>query len=234
MPWRQMWLLALALMSAPVSCAAGGTSWGVELGSHYSTFAEVSSTHGARVDSRLLPAAGVFLDHHLTRDLSLVPALRYTQQGEKTSWINSAASLGGVEEVLEHTVSGGTEIRYRVVRAAFISICPELSYLIAGSWTREVRSLSTTTQQHDEDSYAGRSDRWNAVVRAGTGVGWDMCGGKASITLRYVRGVNTMTRIVETPVSQAERNISWTAAPIPLFTSEWRTQGVELLAGFAW
>jgi hypothetical protein len=231
---QHMWLLALTLMSSPVSCAAGGISWGVELGSHYSTFDEVSPANGAHIDSRLLPAAGVFLDHPLYRNFSLLPTLRYTQQGEKTSWINSSAALAGEEAVLEHTVSTGIEIRYKAARAAFLSLSPELSYLVAGKWTRDVRSLSTPTQAHDEDSYAGRSDRWNAVVRAGTGASWDMAGGEASVTLRYVRGVNTMTRVLEIPVAPSQRNIAWTAVPVPPFTSEWRTQGVELLAGFAW
>ena len=99
----------------------------MELGSHYSTFDEVSPANGAHIDSRLLPAVGVFLDHPLYRNFSLVPTLRYTQQGEKTSWINSSASLAGEEAVLEHTVSTGIEIRYKAAHAAFLSLSPELS-----------------------------------------------------------------------------------------------------------
>lgn len=223
-------LIAILALILPATSFAGPLRWGFEAGGNYSTL-DLRSTPmpNHETDGRVLPALSVFAERRVSARWSVTPGLRYAQQGGKSSWQDELA--GGTEESLEHTMSGGIGVRCRVAGPAFISVNPEVTYLVSGKLSRREWNFDDTWTH--EDSYDSDTDRWNGTLRAGIGSTWAVAGGTGSVNLRYVRGVSDMTRVVPNAAPWA-RNIPWTADATVRLASEWRAQGVELVAGFQW
>lgn len=209
---------------------AAAFRWGVEVGGSYSALDRRDvSLPNQEIDARLMPAVALVAEHRVTSRWSLLPTVRYAQDGETSSW-HYQNLIGGREESREHTLGAGVGLRCRMAGPTFLMLSPELTYLLAGNLSQAVWGSSRVA----ETAYASASDRWNGTVRAGIGAGWSLAGGTGSVSLRYVRGINDMTRIVPAALAANQRNIAWYSAPIPLAVSEWRMEGLELVAGFQW
>jgi hypothetical protein len=187
---------------------------------------------GEDITPRVLPTLALILDQSVGAKLSVGPVLRYAQQGEKTSW-HYLQDFGGTEQSLEHVVSGGLALRYRMPHSIFLSVDPEISYLAAGvvegtSWFSNQPSV--VYRSHLDN----RSDRWNAVAGVGLGTYRHLAGGAATIQLSYVSEINTMTRTFDPGVSQSQRNIAWTSSTSGMYSSEYRSHAIEVVLGYAW
>jgi hypothetical protein len=186
---------------------------------------------GEDITPRVLPTVALILDQSVGTRLSVGPVLRYAEQGEKTSW-HSRQDFGGNEESLEHTVSGGLALRYKMPHSFFLTVNPEVSYLASGevqgtSWFSNQPSVAYRSRLDD------RSDRWNAVAGVGLGTYRPMGGGAATINLSYVREINTMTRTFAPGVAPSQQNIGWTNSPV-MYSSEYRSHAIELVLGYSW
>lgn len=223
--------LAVLVLSLSATATAGPFHWGFEAGGNYSALALRSlPPPNHETDAQVLPAVSVFVERPITSRWSVAPGLRYAQQGGRSSWHYDL--VGGTEESREHTVSGGIGIRCKVAGPAFLTVNPELTYLVAGTVSRSQWNNYLNETWVHEDDYDSASDRWNGTIRAGIGSTWAVSGGTGTLALRYVRVMNDMTRVVENAAPWS-RNIAWTASTVKE-TSEWRAQGVELVAGFQW
>jgi hypothetical protein len=233
------WLIfILPLLTLPESALATGFQWGIEAGGNYSMLDRRSATMpNEQFDPRLLPSLSLFASRRLSPDWSLHPSLRYVQQGMKSAW-EYQGFTGGDDETRDHTLSGGMALERRLASSFFVSISPELTYLLAGSLSRSIwladQFTKTRSYTVSDRAYANTSDRWNATIRAGIGTRWEMAGGSGMVSLRYVREINDMTRIAYPAVFPDQRNIAWTASGTPPDVSEWRVEGVELVGGFEW
>lgn len=218
-------LLSLAL---PQTGLAAPFRWGIEAGLNRS---DLRTTSTLQVKPRTLPAFGLIAERPVSDRWRLCASVRYTQQGERSTWTRPDGTFGS-EESREHTLSCGGGAEIGLARPLFVSVSPELTYLLAGSLSGTARLTSFPITYHDE--YASRSDRWNATIRVGVGSRWAVGGGAGLLQLRYARGINDMTRITPSVLDQTQRNVAWYASSPPLTATEWRHQGVELIAGFVW
>ena len=215
-----LFLLILGVLSMSPGAAYSELHWGIEAGANRSSMEHRTMERpGEEQKRRILPAAGVFLECPMGENWSLSPAVRYVQQGTKTTWQDQTSS--GREDVIQHTLGGGVGVHLKLPFSLFLSVDPEATYLLAG--TLKGSRDSTGTSVTFEDDVAVDSDRWNVTIRAGAGKAWRMGGGIATLSVRYAGGINEMTRIVPSH-----------AAGDPLYVSEWKTQGLELMAGFLW
>ena len=110
---------------------------------------------------------------------------------------------------------------------------PELSYLLSGRAQGVTWGVSQVPLSYDT-RYENTSDRWNVLADVGVGTGWSVAGRPASIEVRYMSEINTMTRSIRPPVAPAQQNIGWTKVPGPYYTSEYRSHAVELVMGYSW
>ena len=221
----------LSLLLSPRASAS--IKCGIEAGANYSTFDHRSEPRpSVEIESRLLPAVRVFAEHSMSNRWSLIPLFHYVQQGEKSSW-QVLPFTGGSYEMLEHTLGAGMGIRYRVTRAVSLSVSPEASYLLSGKVTGTRWRVNSYPVPY-EDSYADRSDRWNAVIRVGAGGNWGVGGMIGSLNVRYARGLNPQTRSFYEYLFPTERQIAWTGLQVPPYTMEIYTEAMELVAGLLW
>jgi hypothetical protein len=228
---RPLFLLLLAYLSMSPDAAHSETHWGIEAGANRSSLQHRTMKRpGEEQSPRLLPAAGVLLECPMGANWSLSPAIRYVQQGTKTTWHDQTSS--GREDVIQHTLGGGVGVHLMLPFSLFLSVDPEVTYLLGG--TLKGRREDPNGVVIFEDDVAADSDRWNVTIRAGGGKAWRMGGGIAMLSVRYVGGINEMTRIVPSHLTGNQRNIAWTGAGDPPYVSEWKTRGLELMAGFLW
>ena len=225
--------LVAVLLAVPHFAFAAGIHWGLEVGGNYSALDRRSAPlANEERDARMLPSIGITAERALGSRWGLAPAIRYVQEGEKSTW-NYLDLTGGHEESREHVLSAGLGIRCKLAGPAFVSMSPELTYLLAAS-LKQYRWRFGETPLSDEVNYATASDRWNGAVRAGLGSKWAIAGGTGVVSLRYVRGIADMGRTVSPLLFPLERNIAWYTSPQPKDVSKWRTEAVELVAGFEW
>jgi hypothetical protein len=228
-------LIVSAVMALAVSPARSNAArLGLELEGRSSTVEHTQNVRsGEKIDSRFLPGFGLTLQQAMGSRFQAGPSLRYTERGEKTSW-NDPPWFGGSESVLERTLSSGLSVRWDVVRRLFLRANPELSYLVSGR-AEGAMWFAGVTRPYD-NRYEKVSDRWNAIADVGVGTGWSLGGRPGTVEVRYMTEVNTMTRNVNTNLWRPQPNIAWTntPAPIPYYTSEYRSRAVELVMGYSW
>ncbi len=216
-----LFLLLLGVLSMSPSAAYSELHWGIEAGANQSSLQQRTMNRpGEERDPRVLPAFGILLEYPVAENWSLGPAIRYVQQGTKMTWRDQTSS--GREEVIQHTLGGGVGAHLKLPFSLFLSVDPEITYLLGGT-LKGTRSDSTATPVSFEDDVAADSDRWNVTIRAGAGKAWRLGDGVATLSVRYVGGISEMTRIVPSHV-----------AGQPPEVSEWKTKGLELMAGFLW
>lgn len=218
---RLLLLILLASLSISPGAAYSELHWGIEAGANRSSLQRTVDRPGEERDPRILPAVGILLECPVAADMSLGPAIRYVQQGAKLTWQDQTGT-GGREEVLQHTLGGGVGFHLKMPYSLFLAVDPEVTYLLGGT-LKGSRTDSTGASVSFEDDVAVDSDRWNVTIRAGVGKAWRMGGGIATLSVRYAGGINDMTRIVPSHV-----------AGEPPEVSEWKTEGLELMAGFIW
>jgi hypothetical protein len=214
-------LLLLGFFSMSPGAAHSELHWGIEAGANRSSLEHRTMERpGEEQKPRILPAAGILLECPMGESWSLSPAIRYVQQGTKTTWHDQTAN--GREDVIQHTLGGGVGAHFKLPYSLFLSVDPEVTYLLGGT-LKGTRSDSTAGHISFEDDVAVDSDRWNVTIRAGVGKAWRMGETIATLSVRYAGGINEMTRVVPSH-----------ATGDPLYVSEWKTQGLELMLGFLW
>ncbi len=218
---RLLALLFLASLSMPPGAAYSELHWGIEAGVNRSSLQRTIQRPRETGDPRILPAVGILLECPVAADWSLGPAIRYVQQGTVTTWQDQTAA-GGREEVIQHALGGGVGFHLKLPYSLFLAADPEITYLLSGT-LKSSRVDSAGMSASFEDDVVVDSDRWNVTIRAGLGKAWRMGGGIATLSVRYFGGINDMTRIVPSHVVGE-----------PPEVSEWKIEGLELMAGFLW
>ncbi len=194
---------------------------GVEVGLNYSTLVYERELppweNGGR---RLSLTAGTFLDVPMGGWASLVPGLRYVQQGNRIEYDTGPGAVRQVGEfrVAQNYLSLPILVKLHVVRSRrfFVTLGPEVAYLVSAHLIVEEEVIAGTSVPRTEyDDILARMERMNLSLGGGVGLEFPMENHVGMVQLRYSEGL----------VGTA-REIHW--------YSDWRTRGLEGLVGLRW
>jgi hypothetical protein len=174
--------------------------------------------------SRSTFSLGAFLDIPVNEQVSFVPAMRYVRYGNSVDLDTGEhlfVRVTGDFEITQNYLSVPALFKFRPVNSApvFVIFGPEIGVLIDASQKGTQRDTYTAKDSvvvsTFDDEICGNMDVLNLSLDVGAGIDFPIGGHTGSVQLRYALGV----------VGTAKEE-EW--------FSDWKTRGLELLAGFAW
>jgi hypothetical protein len=209
-PW------AVAILLASASPAVARIRPGLELGTNVSTIDYFDELPWWNNGWRASFTGGVVVEFPLGDRLALTSGLRYVQQGNRVE-VNIPALVGEFRVVQNYlAVPAWFELHPFPARGFFLSLGPEVGFLLSGQVEEEYTTYGFPPTQFDGTMDIGSIlEDVNVAIDAGAGFSFPLAGHVGIVQARYSQGITS-----------AAKKDQW--------FSDWKTQGVEFLAGMRW